>query len=132
MPHSKGMRLRVNGIVQGVGFRPFIWRLATDLKLTGRVYNDAGGVIIELNCNEAQAGEFAEMMSQQLPPLARIDAIHQEALDLPVFSSFAIDVNFNRALWHNAFYNLGYLDDHSDKNSRYFLHPNIFDFFYRR
>ena len=93
MPHSKGMRLRVNGIVQGVGFRPFIWRLATDLKLTGRVYNDAGGVIIELNCNEAQAGEFAEMMSQQLPPLARIDEMHHEPLDLPLFSSFEIDVS---------------------------------------
>ncbi|MDG6096107.1 carbamoyltransferase HypF [Alteromonas sp. ZYF713] len=93
MPHSKGMRLRVNGIVQGVGFRPFIWRLATELKLTGRVYNDAGGVIIELNCNEAQAGEFAEVISQQLPPLARIDAMHHEPLDLPLFSSFEIDVS---------------------------------------
>ena len=93
MPHSKGMRLRVNGIVQGVGFRPFIWRLATELKLTGRVYNDAGGVIIDLNCNEAQAGEFAEMMSQQLPPLARIDAMHHEPLDLPLFSSFEIDIS---------------------------------------
>ena len=93
MPHSKGMRLRVNGIVQGVGFRPFIWRLATELKLTGRVFNDTGGVIVELNCSAAQAGEFAELMLQQLPPLARIDAMHQEALDLPVFSSFAIDVS---------------------------------------
>ncbi|WP_284450639.1 acylphosphatase, partial [Methylophaga thalassica] len=73
MPHSKGMRLRVNGIVQGVGFRPFVWRLATELKLTGRVFNDTGGVIVELNCSAAQAGEFAELMLQQLPPLARID-----------------------------------------------------------
>ena len=37
-------------------------------------------------------------------------------LDNTNISSFAIDLNFNRALWHNAFYNLGYLDDHSDKN----------------
>lgn len=93
MSGSNGVRLRVSGIVQGVGFRPFVWRLATDLQLTGRVFNDANGVTIELNCGEQTALEFVDLMAQQLPPLARIDATHLEATNLPPFTTFEIDVS---------------------------------------
>ncbi|MEC7468350.1 MAG: acylphosphatase, partial [Pseudomonadota bacterium] len=48
MSQSNGSRLRVSGIVQGVGFRPFVWQLANDMALTGQVFNDAAGVTIDI------------------------------------------------------------------------------------
>lgn len=75
MSHTNGMCLSVSGIVQGVGFRPFIWRLATEEQLTGQVFNDASGVKIELCCDADRASLFAQRISAELPPLARIDAI---------------------------------------------------------
>ena len=45
------IRLRLKGIVQGVGFRPFVYRLAKKLNLKGHIYNDTDGVVIELTNN---------------------------------------------------------------------------------
>ena len=45
---AEGWRIRVRGQVQGVGFRPFIWQLAREMGLRGRVRNDAEGVLIEV------------------------------------------------------------------------------------
>ncbi|NGO66319.1 carbamoyltransferase HypF [Rhizobium daejeonense] len=67
------LRLRVRGVVQGVGFRPFAYRLARSMGLTGFVLNDSAGVLIEIEGVEA-AG-FAEAMRRGPPPLARIDAV---------------------------------------------------------
>ena len=67
------LRVRVRGTVQGVGFRPHLWRLATALGLTGNVRNDAEGVLAEVQ--GARAGELAEQLRRTAPPLARIAAI---------------------------------------------------------
>ncbi|HET6719652.1 MAG TPA: carbamoyltransferase HypF [Rhodocyclaceae bacterium] len=70
-------RLRVRGIVQGVGMRPHVWRLARELGLAGWVRNDAAGVDIALSGRAAVIDRFVERLSQEAPRLARIDAIER-------------------------------------------------------
>lgn len=66
-------RLRVRGSVQGVGFRPFVYRLATGLGLTGWVHNDGGGVVIEIQ--GTILAEFVAALRERLPVLAQIQAL---------------------------------------------------------
>ncbi len=68
-----GRRIRVRGLVQGVGFRPYIWTLAHDLGLCGWVRNDGGGVTIAVQ--GIAVDEFLERLPREVPRLARIDAI---------------------------------------------------------
>ena len=70
------LRVRVRGIVQGVGFRPYVYRQAAALGLTGSVRNDADGVLVEVQGE--RAGEFVERLRREPPPLARIAAVHAE------------------------------------------------------
>ncbi len=65
-------RLLVTGQVQGVGFRPYVYRLAAELNLTGWVLNDASGVTIEVQGAPAAVSAFGERLRTDLPPLARI------------------------------------------------------------
>ena len=71
--------LRVRGVVQGVGFRPHVWRLARALNLEGWVCNDAEGVLIALSGLPANINEFIRRLSLEAPELARIDAIERNA-----------------------------------------------------
>ncbi len=73
-------RLRVRGIVQGVGFRPTVYRLAVERGLGGWVLNDAEGVLIELEGAAADVEAFLEALERDPPPLARITAIESESL----------------------------------------------------
>lgn len=68
-------RIHVRGQVQGVGFRPFVYRLAMDLGLAGWVRNDAAGVEIEIAGAETSLEQFHQRLVDELPPLARIDRI---------------------------------------------------------
>jgi len=72
--------LRVRGIVQGVGFRPTVYRLAVERGLGGWVLNDAEGVLIELEGPEAGVDSFVSALERDPPPLARITAIESESL----------------------------------------------------
>lgn len=84
-------RLVVRGIVQGVGFRPFVHRVANELALAGFVCNDAAGVTIEAQGSEAALDRFAARLRFEAPRLARVDAI--EAVTLTAVegkSGFAI------------------------------------------
>ncbi len=74
------VRLRVDGVVQGVGFRPSVFVLAEELGLSGWVLNDARGVLIEVEGPDAQLTRFVDELPQRAPPLARIDAIEQAEL----------------------------------------------------
>jgi len=69
--------LRVRGIVQGVGFRPYVWRLANQLGLTGWVRNDAAGVDIALAGAPDSIERFVLRLQKEAPPLARIDAVER-------------------------------------------------------
>ena len=68
-------RLLVRGQVQGVGFRPFVYRLARQCRLGGRVYNDPSGVCIEVEGEPANLASFQARLLGEAPAPARIAAI---------------------------------------------------------
>ncbi|EAO3142671.1 carbamoyltransferase HypF [Salmonella enterica] len=72
-----GVQLRIRGKVQGVGFRPFVWQLAQQLRLHGDVCNDGDGVVVRLL---EEPSQFIAALYQDCPPLARIDSIEHASL----------------------------------------------------
>ncbi len=87
---ATGRRIRVRGVVQGVGFRPTVWRLARQHGLTGQVLNDGEGVLIDAWGAAAQLDKFITALNREPPPLARIDRIEQQGLDAPAAADFLI------------------------------------------
>ncbi|HEX8988961.1 MAG TPA: carbamoyltransferase HypF [Rhodocyclaceae bacterium] len=83
-------RIRVTGVVQGVGFRPFVWRLARDLALAGWVRNDAEGVEILAEGVPAALDRLAERLRREAPPLARVDDIRVSAAHVAGHPDFII------------------------------------------
>ncbi len=86
--------ITVDGIVQGVGFRPFVWRLATELGLAGRVWNEAGRVVIEASGEADGLDALVERLRTDAPPRARVDRVEWLVLggDQRAFPTpFAID-----------------------------------------
>jgi len=75
-----GKAIRVRGIVQGVGFRPTIWRLAKQHQLTGTVWNDEQGVMIHAFGSTENIEAFIRQIPLQLPPLAKLDSLEIQAL----------------------------------------------------
>ncbi|MCG6857635.1 MAG: carbamoyltransferase HypF [Salaquimonas sp.] len=75
-----GWRVRVQGLVQGVGFRPHVWRIAQEEGLAGQVINDGAGVAVEAWGSKAALRRFVERIETEAPPLARIDAITRDEL----------------------------------------------------
>ncbi len=76
-------RVAVQGIVQGVGFRPFVYRLAHELGLAGWVRNDGAGVTIEAEGTAAVLDAFVRRLRDDAPPLARVDRVLPSAVSLP-------------------------------------------------
>ena len=74
-------RMRVTGVVQGVGFRPFVHALAAELGLSGHVGNDADGVFLEVQGRAGAVDELVRRIRDQAPPLAVVEEIRVEALD---------------------------------------------------
>ena len=70
-----GKAIRARGIVQGVGFRPSIWRLAKQHKIVGQVWNDGEGVMIHAYGKTADLENFITAIPKQLPPLAKLSAL---------------------------------------------------------
>ena len=75
MRESVRRRLEVRGIVQGVGFRPFVYRLARELALDGWVRNDAAGVTIEVQGEAARIERLARSVREDAPARARVDSV---------------------------------------------------------
>ncbi|MGE5282739.1 MAG: carbamoyltransferase HypF [Chloroflexota bacterium] len=72
---------RVGGTVQGVGFRPFAFRLATELDLAGFVLNGAEGVELEVEGDPEGVAEFLARLSSEAPPLAALEAVETAELE---------------------------------------------------
>jgi hydrogenase maturation protein HypF len=89
------LAIKVSGIVQGVGFRPFIYRLANRFQLGGRVYNNSNGVEIEIQGNADRIAEFIKTLSEQPPPLALITEIQTSELAVSEQSGFKIIASFS-------------------------------------
>lgn len=84
-PHSlpqerKGVELTVQGTVQGVGFRPFVYRLARDFNIGGTIANTGQGVVIQAVGLSADLDRFLQALTEQAPPLARISSISQRKI----------------------------------------------------
>jgi hydrogenase maturation protein HypF len=77
VPATAAVRLHVTGVVQGVGFRPFVHRLALRLGLAGWVRNQAGDVEIALEGDTAAIRTFAQALRVEAPPLARIERLEE-------------------------------------------------------
>jgi hydrogenase maturation protein HypF len=91
---ARRVRVRVEGVVQGVGFRPFVHRLAEELALAGAVRNDARGVEIEAEGPDEAVEAFLTRLRAEAPPLALVEAVR--AVDVPACGGaggFAIEAS---------------------------------------
>lgn len=83
-------RLHIEGLVQGVGFRPYVYRLANRHSLTGWVNNNVGGVDIEVSGSTTQLDSFQKELCTKPPVHARISAITAQEVPSRIFDSFEI------------------------------------------
>jgi hydrogenase maturation protein HypF len=89
LPSLEGRRIRIRGTVQGVGFRPWIYRIAHELGLTGSVRNDSAGVTIEAFGGREALARFLNALEFP-PPAARILTVDLSPIDVEPASEFAI------------------------------------------
>jgi hydrogenase maturation protein HypF len=83
-------RIRARGVVQGVGFRPFVHNLASRLQLTGHVFNSSAGVTIEVEGHDAALDSFGRALRDDLPPLARIESLESIEIETQGDARFII------------------------------------------
>jgi len=93
VPGGGGIRtkLHLTGVVQGVGFRPFAYKLAKRLELAGFVVNTSSGVTIEVEGEPSTIERFIELLRVELPPAARIDGMQVADCEPRYETDFAID-----------------------------------------
>jgi hydrogenase maturation protein HypF len=85
-----GRRVKIAGVVQGVGFRPYIYGLATELGLCGQVGNGTGGVVAEIEGAGSRVEEFLRRLPLEIPPLARIESLMLEDIEVSGVVGFRI------------------------------------------
>jgi len=85
-----GAHIEVTGVVQGVGFRPFVYALARRMSLSGWVRNTSAGVELEVEGDPLALQAFVDGLKSEAPPLARIDAVRVEQRPANGLSDFAI------------------------------------------
>ena len=89
-PESLRAKITVHGAVQGVGFRPFVYRLATQLRLDGWVLNSSQGVFIEVEGRLDLLQVFLARLATEKPPLAIIQSLESSFVDLAGYQGFEI------------------------------------------
>ncbi len=87
---TRRLRLVIHGAVQGVGFRPFVYRLAMELALAGWVINNSQGVFIEVEGPEARVQRFLDRLPHDLPPRAIVHSLDKEWLEPGGYDRFEI------------------------------------------
>lgn len=88
--NKKRLFIKVEGIVQGVGFRPFVYNLAQKLTLKGWVNNNSEGVYIDIEGKADSLDSFLSTLKHDAPPLSKIEQITLEEKEIVNFSEFAI------------------------------------------
>ena len=83
---TRRLRLEVRGVVQGVGFRPFVYSVAHSLELKGFVGNESGGVLIEVEGATQNLHDFLRQLKTHAPPLAHVSEIEKRELE-PLFET---------------------------------------------
>ena len=78
---AQGRRIEIEGIVQGVGFRPWVYRLARELELGGQVWNGSAGVTIEAFGNAPALDRFLERLGREAPPAAQIRSLAWQPIE---------------------------------------------------
>ena len=87
---NSSMKIDIRGIVQGVGFRPFVYHLARRYRLSGYVHNNASGVSIEVEGEKSQIEEFIAKIKTESPPLAVIFEIKSYDVEPSGYDDFII------------------------------------------
>jgi hydrogenase maturation protein HypF len=87
---NKNFRIEIQGLVQGVGFRPFIYRVAVENKLNGSVENRNDGVIVLLSCTIHELEKFINIVKSNAPPASYIDSIKFDEIEKTDFKGFEI------------------------------------------
>lgn len=87
---KKRVFLKIEGIVQGVGFRPFVYNLAESLSLKGFVNNNSEGVYIDIEGPSSKINFFIKKLKKEAPPLSRIDNIIIEEKEITNYEDFSI------------------------------------------
>ncbi len=90
MPDLSSAKIHITGIVQGVGFRPFVYGLAMRYALNGWVRNTSAGVDIEVDGKQSVLNDFLHALKNELPPLARMDDLQVTWRDANGFTTFDI------------------------------------------
>ena len=93
-PDTMSVEIRVRGRVQGVGFRPFVWRHARQLALGGFVLNDAEGVLIQVQGCASSVRSLIDRMEREPPPLASIEGIEISQFTAELPQTFEIAASF--------------------------------------
>lgn len=122
--------MQVRGIVQGVGFRPFVYRLAQELGLAGWVRNGGGGVEMEVQGSPGNVSALFARMRGEAPPLARIDEIAAGLCDpIPGDHGFTISASdageITTAIGHDTAVCKDCLDELFDPRGRRWRYPFI-------
>jgi hydrogenase maturation protein HypF len=86
----KTYEIYIKGIVQGVGFRPFIYTLADSFDIKGEIYNHSNGVSITINCDDNVLQKFIQKVKLDKPPLSQIDSIDFKEIEAKEFREFTI------------------------------------------
>ena len=84
----KALKILTQGIVQGVGFRPYVYRIASELKLNGYVRNL--GNIVEIIVEGKNTEDFVKRLPNELPPIAKIDSMEVEEITVENYTDFEI------------------------------------------
>ncbi|MBK6962967.1 MAG: acylphosphatase [Bacteroidales bacterium] len=87
---EKSLQILVTGLVQGVGFRPFVFRIAAKHNLTGWVQNTNENVKIEVTGKSSDISNFLISLSKDAPPATSIEEISTQAMETKTLSSFSI------------------------------------------
>jgi hydrogenase maturation protein HypF len=125
---TRRLKVIIHGAVQGVGFRPFVYRLATEMKLNGWVSNTSQGVFIEVEGEQSSLQTFISKIHSEKPSLAKILSFEHSFLDPKGFTHFEIKESSNNGsksvlVLPDIAVCPDCLNDVFDPNNRRYLYP---------